>query len=81
MESFAKLNPVVQALLAPLFTWGVTALGAAAVFLFRNVDRRFLHTALGFVAGVMIAASFWVAARAVDRHGGGDGHPLNGSRR
>ena len=58
-EWFATLNPVVQALLATLFTWGMTALGAAAVFLFRNVDRRLLDAALGFAAGVMIAASFW----------------------
>ena len=55
-EWFATLNPVVQALLATLFTWGMTALGAAAVFLFRNVDRRLLDAALGFAAGVIIAA-------------------------
>lgn len=48
---------MAQALLATLFTWGMTALGA--VFLFRNVDRRLLDAAHGFAAGVMIAASFW----------------------
>ncbi len=54
-----ELNPVVQALLATLFTWGVTALGAAAVFIGREVNRKVLDGMMGFAAGVMIAASFW----------------------
>jgi ZIP family zinc transporter len=56
---FVSLHPVWQALLAGMFTWGVTALGAAVVFLGRDISRRTLDTALGFTAGVMIAASFW----------------------
>ncbi|WP_342677207.1 ZIP family metal transporter [Methanofollis sp. UBA420] len=59
MEQFQALDPVVQALLAGLFTWALTALGAATVFLTREVDRRVLDGMLGFAAGVMIAASFW----------------------
>jgi len=59
MEWFASLNPILQALLGTLFTWFVTALGAAMVFLFRSVNRRLLNSMLGFAAGVMIAASFW----------------------
>ena len=59
IEWFTGLTPVTQALLATFFTWGMTALGAAAVFFFRELDRRLLDTALGFTAGVMIAASFW----------------------
>jgi ZIP family zinc transporter len=58
-EWFRNLNPIVQALLAGLFTWALTAAGAAAVFVFRQVDRRLLDTSLGFAAGVMIAASYW----------------------
>lgn len=58
-QAFCQLHPVVQALLATLFTWGVTALGAAVVFLFRTVHQRFLDAMMGFAAGVMIAASFW----------------------
>jgi len=53
------LHPIVQALLATLFTWGVTALGAAAVFVTREVNKKLLQGMLGFAAGVMIAASFW----------------------
>jgi ZIP family zinc transporter len=59
LEWFAGINPVAQALVATLFTWSMTAIGAAAVFFFRELDRRLLDAALGFTAGVMIAASFW----------------------
>lgn len=56
---FFGLNPVLQALLATLFTWGVTALGAAMVVFAKEVPRKFLDAALGMAAGVMVAASFW----------------------
>ncbi|MBN1152954.1 MAG: ZIP family metal transporter [Dehalococcoidia bacterium] len=59
MEWFTSQAPVVQAFLATLFTWGVTALGAAGVFLARELKRSTLDAMLGFAAGVMIAASFW----------------------
>ena len=52
-------SPIAQALVASLFTWGVTALGAAVVFFADRVSARLLHISLGFAAGVMIAASFW----------------------
>ncbi|TKR92824.1 hypothetical protein L596_007398 [Steinernema carpocapsae] len=52
-------NPVIQALLASLFTWGVTALGAAVVFILPHNSKKFLDASLGFAAGVMTAASFW----------------------
>ncbi len=59
MDWFLGLNAIVQALLATLFTWAVTAVGSSLVFVFRNVDRRVLDGMMGFAAGVMIAASFW----------------------
>ena len=52
-------SPLVQALLATLFTWGVTALGAAMVFFFRGTGRRGMDRMLAFAGGVMVAASFW----------------------
>ncbi|TYO98220.1 ZIP family zinc transporter [Geothermobacter ehrlichii] len=58
-EPFQQLSPVVQTLLATLFTWGVTAAGASLVFFVPVVRRRLLDAMLGFAAGVMIAASFW----------------------
>jgi zinc transporter, ZIP family len=59
VEWFVNLNPIVQALLATCFTWFVTALGASAVFFFKQVNRTVLDGMLGFAAGVMIAASYW----------------------
>lgn len=59
MEWFVQLSPIIQALLATLFTWGVTALGASIVFFFKSIHKEVLNAMLGFAAGVMIAASFW----------------------
>lgn len=56
---FLELHPAKQALLATLFTWGVTALGAAFVIFFKTIHQKVLDAMLGFAAGVMIAASFW----------------------
>lgn len=59
VEWFKTLHPVVQALLATCFTWGLTAAGAAVVFLFKTINQRVLDGMLGFAAGIMIAASYW----------------------
>lgn len=59
VQWFSGLNPVGQALLATLFTWGMTALGAALVFFFKTINRKALDGMLGFAAGVMMAASCW----------------------
>ncbi len=56
---FIQQGPVMQALYAGLFTWGLTAIGAALVFLFKTSNRKALDISLGFTGGVMIAASFW----------------------
>ena len=42
MEWLSQLNPVVQALLATLFTWGMTTLGAALVFFGKELKRKTL---------------------------------------
>ncbi|KAM3592249.1 uncharacterized protein V6R79_015369 [Siganus canaliculatus] len=52
-------SPVTQALLGTLFTWGLTAAGAALVFVFSSRQKRILDGSLGFAAGVMLAASYW----------------------
>ena len=54
-----NFNPILQALFGTIFTWGLTALGAAGVFFTREVNRRLLNSMLGFASGVMIAASYW----------------------
>lgn len=55
----SDFSPVMQALVAGLFTWAVTALGASVVFFFHSFNQKVLDSMLGFAAGVMIAASFW----------------------
>ena len=59
LDSIQQLNPVMQALIATCFTWGLTALGAAAVFVKKNISQRVLDFMLAFAGGVMIAASFF----------------------
>jgi ZIP family zinc transporter len=58
-EWYMIQNPVLQAFLAGLFTWFMTAAGAAIVFLTRSVGYKLLDSMMGFAAGVMIAASIW----------------------
>lgn len=58
-DSLKTLSPVVLALIASLFTWGVTALGASLVFFFKQINQKVLNAMLGFASGIMIAASFW----------------------
>ena len=58
-EALFPNNLLLQALLAGLFTWGLTALGASLVFFAGDISRRSLDGMLGAASGVMIAASFW----------------------
>ena len=58
LNTLIKMAPI-QALIAGLFTWSITMLGAAIVFLFKEVKKGIMDALLGFSAGVMIAASFW----------------------
>ena len=48
-----------QALIATLFTFSVTALGAMIVIFFKKINKNFMDAMLGLSGGVMIAASFW----------------------
>lgn len=59
IQWISQFNEIQQALFATLFTWGVTAAGAALVFFFKTINKTVLNGMLGFAAGVMIAASFW----------------------
>ncbi|WP_027108152.1 ZIP family metal transporter [Lacticigenium naphthae] len=59
VEWFLNASPMVQALLATLFTWGMTALGAALVFTAKTFNQKIMDAMLAFAGGVMIAASFW----------------------
>ncbi|MGN0764029.1 MAG: ZIP family metal transporter [Aristaeellaceae bacterium] len=59
MNDILFLPYPLQALLATLLTWLMTALGAAVVIFTQRVRRTFLDAMLGFGAGVMLASSFW----------------------
>ena len=59
LDSFNDLSPVLQAFLACIFTWSITALGASIVFFFKKVNKTLMDALLGFAAGIMIAASFF----------------------
>ena len=59
MDFFVNLHPALQALLLGMFTFGMTALGAAVVLFFKSLPKKISAVLLGFSAGVMTAAVFW----------------------
>lgn len=59
IQYLSELDPIPASLLAGLFTWSVTALGAAFVIFTRYVNQRIMDSLLGMAAGVMLAASYW----------------------
>ena len=63
LVAFGKEHPILMAFYASLFTWGLTASGAALVFFFKKMNRAVLDGMLGFTGGVMVAASFGVYCR------------------
>ena len=58
-DIFINMNPIIQALLATIFTWLITLLGASVVFFFKNINKNILDGMLSFAAGIMISASFF----------------------
>lgn len=56
---FTNLNYVYQALIATIFTYLITALGAAIVFFFKKINKNIMDAMLGFAAGVMTSASYF----------------------
>ncbi len=59
IEFLSNQSVVVQALFGTGFTYLMTALGAAVVFVVKGTSRKLLDSMLGFAAGIMIAASYW----------------------
>jgi zinc transporter, ZIP family len=51
-------NPIVQGFAGGVVIATLNLLGALLILVFRNPTKRFLNGALGFSAGVMLAASF-----------------------
>jgi zinc transporter, ZIP family len=57
VDFFSQIHPVWAALIATIFTWFMTAMGASIVFFFKDLSRAFLDGMLGFTGGIMISAS------------------------
>ncbi len=58
-KMISDLHPLLQALVAGVFTWSLTTFGAAIIFATRDFNQKVFDAMLGFAGGVMIAASFW----------------------
>ncbi len=72
VEMIQEHHVIVQALVATLFTWFMTAAGAAAVFFTKRFNQKIMDGMLGLAAGVMIAASYWsLLAPAIEMSEGG----------
>lgn len=59
MIGLFSLSLPAQALLATLFTWLVTALGAALVIFTKKARPTLMDALLAFGAGVMLSSAFW----------------------
>lgn len=51
IDYFLSLNHSIQALIATLFTWGITAFGASLVFFFKSVKKNLMDAMLGIAGG------------------------------
>ncbi|PSP26068.1 ZIP family metal transporter [Halobacteriales archaeon QH_10_67_22] len=58
VETLAAQPPLVQGLVGGLVIAGLNLLGASLVLVWRDPSERALDGALGFAAGIMLAASF-----------------------
>lgn len=56
---FYELNPIVQSFLAGIITFSFTAMGAALIFIFKNINKSFMDKLLSLSAGIMLASSFF----------------------
>ena len=59
MSFFEKLNPILQALIAGLGTFGITALGSSCVYLFKKINKNIMNVMLSISAGIMLSSSFF----------------------
>lgn len=54
-----ELSYLGWTVIATLFTWAMTALGAVTIFLLKKINNKLMAFMFGFGGGVMIAASFF----------------------
>ena len=79
VELFVRVageNPVVQGLVGGIVLASLNLLGASLVFIWRDPSERALDGALGFAAGVMLAAAFTsLIIPGIEQYSGGDPVP------
>lgn len=59
VDWFLQLSAIQQAFLGGLFTWGMTAAGAATILPMNEAKPKVMDLMLGFTAGIMLAASYF----------------------
>lgn len=56
---FLNTNPIIQSFIAGIFTFSITMLGSAIVFLFKKINKTIMDIMLSISAGIMISTSFF----------------------
>lgn len=54
------LGPLHQTIIGTFFTWLVTVIGASVVFFTHSINKKTFDSLLGFAAGIMLSASFFL---------------------
>jgi zinc transporter ZupT len=71
-ETLTQSSPILQAFVATLGTYLLTALGTLPVLFVRSAPRQLMDAMMGFAGGVMVAASCWsLLVPAIERGGVG----------
>ena len=56
---FINQSIIIKTLLASLFTFTLTSMGASIVFFFKKINKNIMDVMLALSAGIMISATFW----------------------
>lgn len=56
---FVNQSLIIKTLLASLFTFILTSMGAGIVFFFKKINKNFMDAMLSLAGGIMLAATFW----------------------
>ncbi len=56
---FINQSIIIKTLLASLFTFTLTSMGASIVFFFKKINKNIMDIMLALSAGIMISATFW----------------------
>ena len=59
MNWFSSIPNYLQALIAGVFTWIITSLGATIVYIFKKINKNTMDIMLSVSAGIMLSASYF----------------------